>query len=330
MKQAQPAAMALLPSAMLEQAVNSGIAAYIASRREKIRPFCQQHYAWPGAARLNRRAWGHDLWRTPVNLLWAVPYLLGRSAAALAHVAGLRGGERWLKKLPPGVPTAVQREIEWLIFTEFLELPIQQSGRCTERDALLEYILVQPPIESALVGELQHIDELAQRADYRQKVAAFFETYVESRAAAADLTTSLLNLAAGAAAFHKFTPGAAALGQAAAAAIAQQLAISGFALGPVLGSLYYSLFPAAVSAGLLVGVIGTLMVALGVFAALAGFITDPLQQALGLHERKLRKLLDALERSLRGGGGDYRLHDAYVARVFDVLDVVRTVSRKLG
>ena len=120
-----------------------------------------------------------------------------------------------------------------------------------------------------------------------------------------------------------------AIGSIAAAAIANHLAIANFVLGPALGSLYYGFFPATASAGLLAATTGGLMLALGMLNAGAGVIADPLQQALGLHQRKLMKLLDALEQALTSQGGDYHLHDAYVARVFDLWDLLQLTTRAL-
>jgi hypothetical protein len=59
-------------------------------------------------------------------------------------------------------------------------------------------------------------------------------------------------------------------------------------------------------------------------------IADPLQQMLGLHRRKLLKLLDVLEGELMGQGSRYRLRDAYVARIFDLWDLLQTATRTLS
>ena len=46
--------------------------------------------------------------------------------------------------------TEVGREIEWLILTELLELPIRQGYRIARKDALAETILASPYIQSVL------------------------------------------------------------------------------------------------------------------------------------------------------------------------------------
>jgi hypothetical protein len=311
-------------------AVRESSARYIATRRERIKPFTKKHFSFRGSARLNRRALGMDLLRTPANAVWAIPYLLSRSGAAVVRQLGFRRTANCFGKVPPGFKTDVEREVEWLLYSEFLEIPFEQGERRCTRDALFEEILNHPAIVGLLLPELVRLDELLQRQRLKEKLEEHLRTYTASRTAAADLSGSLLSLAAGAAAFSKLTPGSVAMGSTAAAALAQQLAVANFALGPTLGSLYYGVFPATVSAGLLAATTGGLMLAVGVLAALAGIVTDPVQQALGLHERKLAKLVDALEAALQGeAGGELKLHDAYVARVFDLWDLLQAATRVL-
>jgi hypothetical protein len=317
------------PKAEIEQAVTEAMRGYLASRRERVRPFTERHFSVPGALRLNARAVGLDVLRTPFNVLWAGPYLLSRVAVSIWRLTGT-APPRWLERVPAGFKTDVERQVEWLIYSEWLELPFEQGNRRSTHDALFAEILAHPAITALLLPELIRLDDLGQRQSFRERLQQFLGAYTASRTVAADLTGSLLNLAAGAAAFQKLTPGTLSMGQAAAAALAQHLAVSNFALGPTLGSLYYAVFPAAVPAGLLAGTIGGLLLALGVLTAFAGLITDPVQQALGLHERKLQRLLDALEQALLGREQGYAIHDAYVARVFDLWDLLQTAVRQLA
>ena len=64
-------------------------------------------------------------------------------------------------------------------------------------------------------------------------------TYTGTRAAAAEITTALMTIGAGAVAVKQATPGIITLGPALAAAMAQQVAIASFPLGATLGSLRY-------------------------------------------------------------------------------------------
>jgi hypothetical protein len=313
----------------IHAAVTEATRRYVADCRARVPSFASKHFSFRGAWRINRRALGKDLLRTPANGLWMAPYLLARGTAALGRKLRLNAVAQRLEALSPGFKTDVEREVEWLIHCELLELPFQQGERRCQRDALLEAILAHPTISELLVPQLIQLDQLAQRENFQQRLAEYLDTYTGSRKAAAELSGSLLGLAAGVAAFKQFTPGAVAMGSAAATAIANHLAVGSFLLGPTLGSVYYGIFPATASAGLLAATTGGLLLAVGALSACVGVITDPIQQALGLHERKLLKLLDALEKELTGQGAGYRLHDAYVARVFDLWDILQTVTRTL-
>lgn len=308
---------------ILQAALEAAAQTWIAQRHERLHGFCARHFSLKGAWRIHRQALGHDLWRAPANALWAAPYLLTRTAGTLVSKVGWHSAGRWLGRVPPGFRTAVAKEVEWLLYTELLELPIDQGSRSSTRDTLLEIFLAQENVTGILLPDLLDLDDLGRRHGAREKLEAFLITYSNSRTVAADIAGSLLNMAAGAAAFHQLTPGALALGTATAAALAQQIAIANFVLGPTLGSLYYSLFPAAASTGLVMASISGIMAALGLFTAFSGLFTDPVQQALGLHQKRLEQLIDAIASQLAGSGGDFKVRDAYVARVADVIDIIR-------
>jgi hypothetical protein len=62
----------------------------------------------------------------------------------------------------------------------------------------------------------------------------------------------------------------------------------------------------------------------------SGIVTDPIQTKLGLHQRRLNKLIDSLDKELRGfGDSKFKIKDQYLARVFDLLDLIRTAARTL-
>lgn len=297
---------------------------YFIERHARVEEFCQRHFSVRGAWRIHRAALGHDLWRAPLNALWAIPHLAAQASGRLASKLGARTLAARLERLPPGFRTAVAEEIEWLIQTELLELPARRGERSSHRDALLETMLADTRFAALLLPELLSLGQLAGSPGTRERLESFLLTYTGSRQAAADLAGSLLNVATGAMSFQKFTPGAVALGSAAAGALAQQLAIADFALGSTLGSLYYGLFPATASASLTAATVGATMLALGVLTAFTGIVTDPIQQAMGLHQRRLHRFLDALERAMLGLPGDFRLCDAYVARIVDIVDILKS------
>ena len=72
---------------------------------------------------------------------------------------------------------------------------------------------------------------------------------------------------------------------------------------------------------------GAILAAGGVVTALAGIVLDPLLATTGLHRRRLDRFVTVLGEELRGGrGGTYRVRDHYIARVFDVLELLRTAT----
>ena len=110
-----------------------------------------------------------------------------------------------------------------------------------------------------------------------------------------------------------------------AAALAHQAAIAAFPLGAGIGSLWYALFQAAPSLGLIAGVTGGLVLFSAIVTAFAGIVSDPLMRATGLHQRRLHHLIDTLAAELRDGSGRFRVRDHYIARVLDLLDLARAV-----
>jgi hypothetical protein len=52
---------------------------------------------------------------------------------------------------------------------------------------------------------------------------------------------------------------------------------------------------------------------------------------LGLHRKRLLKLIDCLEKELKGQGDSrYKIREHYISRVFDLLDMLRTAARTVA
>ena len=94
-----------------------------------------------------------------------------------------------------------------------------------------------------------------------------------------------------------------------------------------MGTWYYSVIPVTASTGLLIATTGSLMAALAIITTFTGIITDPLQAKLGIHQKRLLKFIDAFKEELLGAGqSQYKIKDQYVARVFDILDLLKAAS----
>jgi hypothetical protein len=315
----------------IESAVLLGMETYVAARKAKVPEFVARHFSFGGALYLHRKTFGKDFYKHPLNLLWGLPLALAKGAAGLLDKAGSKRAAAWLNRIPAGIPTALEKNLEWLLYTELLELPYERDGRISRHDALMEAILAQPEIVAMCEEYLCELHSHADRPEFRAALERNLAEYGKTRAAVSELAGSLLNLAAGYAAVHQVTPGALSAGTAAATAIAQQIAISNFWLGPTLGAWYYAVFPASASAGLIAAATGALMAAVGVLAALSWIVVDPLLAKTGFHQKRLEGFVAALGDELRGQKrGDYRIRDHYVARVFDVLDILRAAAKAVS
>src|SRR5262245_54251974 len=315
----------------LQQAVEHGIEAYVTSRRARIPVFIDRHFSFRGALALHRKTFGRDFYKHPVNLLWGLPVALVKGAADLLEKAGAKRTAQWLNRMPRGITTALHKELPWLIYTDLLELPDAHEGRASHRDALMEHILAEPWIAALCEEYLTKLHSVADRPAFRAALERHLEEYGKTRGAVSELAGSLINLAAGYAALRKATPGALSAGTAAATAIAQHIAIANFWLGPTLGAWYYAVFPVSASAGLVAATTSAMMAAVGVVTALAWIVIDPLLANTGIHRRRLDRFVTALGEELCGGRhGDYRVRDHYIARVFDVLEILRAATKALS
>jgi hypothetical protein len=301
--------------------VDRAIRRYIADRRAMVDAFIDRHFSLRGSLRLHRHAIGLDMVRAPINVAAGFATAGKRGIAYGLRRAGAERAADWLDDRQLFLRTKVGREIEWLIVTEFLGLPLEQPGRSSTRDALIETVLADPQVQKRLEEMLTALDRRAGDIDFRRRVTEAMVEYVGSRSAAADVTTTLFTAATGMAAYHQFTPGVAALSGSIAGSIAKTAAISNFWAGSWIGGLYYSIFSVPASPLLTAGVFSGLMVPLAVLTAFAGVVADPVQRRLGLHRRRLVKMVDVLERNLLGEGeARFVVRDHYAARLFDVMD----------
>ncbi len=314
--------------ALARAAVEDGIGRYFADRQARVRPFVDRHFSLAGSLKLHRSALGADVLRAPANLVLAGPHAALQAAGLLAGRLGAGRLAGALKGRSLLLRTNVVRETEWLVFTELLELPCRQRGRQSDRDALAEAILADPRVTEAAASFLAPIGARGDDPAFRARLTEAMTSYAATRAAAAEITTSLLTLSTGALAVKQLTPGAVSLGPALAAILTQQAAIASFPLGAGLGGIWYGLFPAVPSLALVAGLTGGLMLAASGAAAFAGIVADPVQRRLGLHERRLRRMLRALERQMRDPRAPaFAVHDHYVARLLDLFDLLGSAWR---
>jgi hypothetical protein len=299
---------------------------YIASRRERIDAFVGRHFTLAGTLALHRRAIGWDLLRAPANLFLTGPALALKLVSWVASRAGSPRLAAWLARRRLLLETDVAREIEWLVATELLEFPFHGRHRASYRDALAEAILADDRAAERLAAPLTGLAD--SDPEIRRRLAAAVESYLGSRIAMAEIATGFAAAGLGALVTKQATPGLVTLSSALAGMIAQQAAISAFPLGAGLGALWYNLFPVSAGPGLLAATTGGVFLGGAVLAAFSGIITDPLQRRLGMHRRRLIRLLQTLEANLCGEPGhNWLMRDHYAARLVDIFDLVALAVR---
>ncbi len=169
--------------------------------------------------------------RAPVNLTMAAPAAALHTAAAGARRFGAERVANTLGRRRLLLSTSVADRVEWLVCTDLLELPCQAGDRVSTRDALAETILTDPRVITALRAMLTSLGLKDDDPLRPQALERTLAEYAVTRGTAAEITTGLMTLSAGALTLGKLTPGAVSFGPMLASIVAQQAAISSFPLG---------------------------------------------------------------------------------------------------
>jgi len=310
---------------------DAAVRRYVESRRPLVAPFVTDNFTLRGSLKLHRHAVGLDLVRAPYNVMAGMATAVRNVSAAGVRMAGAPETAAKMTSRNLFLKTKVARELEWRLHASLLELPLDQGDRKTTQDRLVEETLSDPRLAAQFEHLLTIVGDRASDTQFRERVTQAMQEYLGSRAAAADITSSLFAAGAGFVAYQKLTPGAAALSGVVAGSIAHSTAIANFWAGSWLGGMYYSIFAAKASPLLYAGVFAGMMVPIAMLTAFAGVVADPVQRALGLHERRLNKLLDVFEHNLlRDDGAQFVARDHYVARIMDLLDWSATIVRLAG
>ena len=271
--------------------LDDDIRAYWAMRRERVPAFVDRHFSFRGTLALHRAAIGWDILRAPINLVLAGPAAALHVAAAVARRLGARRLADALARRQLLLRTALADRLAWLISVELLEFPRE----ATQPDRRVERTL---------------------------------DDYAATRIATGEIAAGLFNLGTGAFTLGKLTPGAVTFAPILASLLAQQAAISSFPFGAALGAFWYGLFPVAPAASLLFGLSVGLLLLGSVLASFAGVVTDPIQRLLGMHQRRLLRMIAAMERQmLDAAAPGYAASDRYVARLLDALDLAAAAHR---
>jgi len=314
--------------ALVREIVDDGIRRFFQQRHQRVDTFVDRNFSLAGSLRLHRAAVGWDIAKAPLNLSMAAPQVGLLLASKAVHKMGARRTAARMAAKRLTVNTAVGRELAWRLHADLLELPFRDGDRVTRHDALAETILSDPRVVEALVPALDALGARGNDPALRRRLDAAMIEYGKSRGASTEIATALMTLSSGALALRKLTPGAMSLGPTLAAALARRAAVMSFPLGSTLGAAWVGMFPVAPSAALVAGLTGGLVAASTVAAAFAGVVADPVQRRLGLHQRRLHRMLDALERQMKDPEAKgFVVHDHYMARLLDLFDVAGALVR---
>jgi hypothetical protein len=194
----------------------------------------------------------------------------------------------------------------------------------------MEEVMKEPELRRLLDEELQGLVHLTDTPGLREELDRKLAEYGVTRTGAADLASNVVLLVSSKFALGQASFGALSAGSAVAAAVAKTIAISNFWLGPTAGSYFYAVAPVAVSLRLLIAVTGMIAIILAFVSTFMGMVTDPIQAKLGLHQRRLRRLVKAVEQDLLGkSAGQFQLREKYMGRIFDVVDFLAFMGRSV-
>lgn len=151
------------------------------------------------------------------------------------------------------------------------------------------------------------------------------DDYTGLRSAVAEITTSLIVLVVGLMLFGTATPGITSLAPIVSGYVAHSSAVASFPLGSALGGVWYGVFPVELPVWFVVGTGVALAMVASLVTTFAGIIADPLQAHLGIHQRRLLRLLDGIAKVEVQPSGLAPEH--FLARLADVTDAGLSLSR---
>ena len=347
---------------ILEAVILDAVHQYFEDCRSRLPDFVDRQFGFKGAWRNNKVAFGGDILRAPLNLFWAPFYALICLARYFLNKVAIKEGSstnavvfrslQLLNRAPSGLNSEVQKQISNCVRQDLLN-DIQESNQLTEtkdEKHSCTHSLSQnphdntPPLIAGYISNavfaLQYSSQTISRAEVFELTEKFepliqesLQEYEVTRNASADISNGVSCTILGAFAFQKFTPGGIGIGFFLASILSNTLAAKNFIFGETLGSYFYGFFPAEPSMLLTALSMAFVLALLAACAAFSGLITDPIQSALGLHQRRLRHMLNAMEadfmrdfslKSHAPSNTQFRPRDQYLARLMDSVDMIKS------
>lgn len=288
--------MAVLTESEIGRAVSQVdrcVAAYVERCRKRIPSFVERNFSLAQTWRLQRRTLWRDLVCAPVNSGWALPHLaVQKTAESLARVGYLEPA-RWIRRIPSGMKTGYQSEIEGILRADLLEWSRERSP-----DALPEGFLQELEAVPGLRALVETAGQDASGPAPARKLADLLQQFSSGRALVSDASATVLTLAMSWTFFGNASSGLKGLAYGVARQQAHDRAASRFFLGRRLGSHFYNVFPPAVPESSVWTTLVLLVIALSLGAMACTVLSEPLRKRLGFHRNRLQILLDEVERDL--------------------------------
>ena len=174
-------------------ALEECIEQYIADCRSRVDGFVDRHFSLQETIALQKQSLVSDLLCHPINALWSIPSLFVKKLIEIPVKIGWRSGANLITRLPTGIKTRYQIEIERLIATELLEWPRTMSDRQASSNGLLERIKQHEQLGPLLASGALSYDVLKELSDIPHLMAE----HVASRALVFDATATVLTLLTG-------------------------------------------------------------------------------------------------------------------------------------
>ena len=268
--------------------VDRSIEAYIERCRKRIPAFVADHFSLEQTWSLQRPTLWRDLACAPFNAAWALPHLaVHRAAEAAEKVGSSQAG--WAKRLPNGLRTGYQQQIEERICRELLEWDRNVSPAALPQGFLKELDTI-PSLRS-------RIEALDHRVSART-LTNLLSQFSSGRAIVSDLFGTLLTLALSWTILGSASLSLNTIAHGLAKKSAHDRAASRFFLGKKAGSAFYHVFPPSVSESTIWTTFFALGACLTVGAMACTILSDPIRKRIGFHHRRLEILLDDMEREL--------------------------------
>lgn len=269
-------------------ALEGALHRYLEARKQEIPKEWADIVRVENCRQIQRRHFFLDLVLTPLNTLWAIPYLTYKKFLEGAEKLGVDVPEAATSMVPKSFKTGFQREMERTLQTRLFAL----SGRGHPDSALERELEADPVIRAAVPKhELQVLAHQAE-GDIRKAVADFCAVHNGFT----DLAASVGMLWVGRKFFRDGSLDVFGFGRRIAAGWARDDAVKTFFLGEDVGDFWYGLAGAPEPSRkqrLIATALSMLLLA--IFATVVNVLSYPVQSRLGFKKKQLDRLLRSVE-----------------------------------